>query len=170
VEAQQCVQLTRTNRPFGLTINLPNTFSLYGDFARGETLSHRATLKQNLAVYASSFSCSSKLADYDRASFDFQFPGGLTARVTPVPIPNTEVKPRRADDTALETARERRSPPGLSSKAVPACRNGLFCLHFTHGAGWPGRFRLPLNTALRNAPLQDGAAFRLRFSASNATN
>ncbi len=26
-------------------------------------------------------------------SFDFQFPGGLIARVTPVPIPNTEVKP-----------------------------------------------------------------------------
>src|ERR1700683_2497368 len=42
-----------------------------------------------------------------------KFPGGLTARVTPVPIPNTEVKPRRADDTALETTRERRSPPGL---------------------------------------------------------
>jgi hypothetical protein len=42
-----------------------------------------------------------------------KFPGGLTARVTPVPIPNTEVKPCRADDTALETTRERRSPPGL---------------------------------------------------------
>src|ERR1700733_6313537 len=45
-----------------------------------------------------------------------KFPGGLTARVTPVPIPNTEVKPCRADDTALETARERRSPPGLNFK------------------------------------------------------
>jgi hypothetical protein len=45
-----------------------------------------------------------------------KFPGGLTARVTPVPIPNTEVKPCRADDTALETTRERRSPPGLRSK------------------------------------------------------
>ena len=51
-----------------------------------------------------------------KANFDFQFPGGLTARVTPVPIPNTEVKPCRADDTALETARERRSPPGLNFK------------------------------------------------------
>src|SRR5271154_2071298 len=49
------------------------------------------------------------------------FPGGLTARVTPVPIPNTEVKPCRADDTALETARERRSPPGLNFKG----RSGL---------------------------------------------
>ena len=44
----------------------------------------------------------------------FEFPGGLTARVTPVPIPNTEVKPCRADDTALETTRERRSPPGIT--------------------------------------------------------
>src|ERR1700732_2477023 len=49
-----------------------------------------------------------------------KFPGGLTARVTPVPIPNTEVKPCRADDTALVTARERRSPPGLESKGRPA--------------------------------------------------
>jgi hypothetical protein len=45
-----------------------------------------------------------------------EFPGGLTARATPVPIPNTEVKPRRADDTALETTRERRSPPGIKLK------------------------------------------------------
>src|ERR1700732_2805303 len=45
-----------------------------------------------------------------------KFPGGLTARVTPVPIPNTEVKPCRADDTALETTRERRSPPGFKFK------------------------------------------------------
>jgi hypothetical protein len=52
------------------------------------------------------------------SSFDYKFPGGLTARVTPVPIPNTEVKPCRADDTALETTRERRSPPGLKSKAA----------------------------------------------------
>jgi hypothetical protein len=32
------------------------------------------------------------------------------------PIPNTEVKPCRADDTALETTREPRSPPGLNSR------------------------------------------------------
>ena len=49
-----------------------------------------------------------------------EFPGGLTARVTPVPIPNTEVKPCRADDTALVTARERRSPPGLKFKGRPS--------------------------------------------------
>src|SRR6202048_3936768 len=44
---------------------------------------------------------------------EFKFPGGHTARVTPVPIPNTEVKPRRADDTARATVWERRSSPGL---------------------------------------------------------
>ena len=37
--------------------------------------------------------------------------GGERARVTPVPIPNTEVKPRNADDTVLETARESRWLP-----------------------------------------------------------
>src|SRR5450432_2840177 len=36
--------------------------------------------------------------------------------VTPVPIPNTEVKPRRADDTARVTVWERRSSPGLHYK------------------------------------------------------
>src|SRR5260221_14619265 len=46
----------------------------------------------------------------------FKFPGDHTARVTPVPIPNTEVKPRRADDTARATVWERRSPPGLNYK------------------------------------------------------
>jgi hypothetical protein len=51
-----------------------------------------------------------------------KFPGGLTARVTPVPIPNTEVKPCRADDTALETTRERRSPPGLNLKGRNAIK------------------------------------------------
>src|SRR6266446_9457544 len=46
----------------------------------------------------------------------FQFPGDHTARVTPVPIPNTVVKPRRADDTARATVWERRSSPGLKSR------------------------------------------------------
>ena len=43
--------------------------------------------------------------------------GGERARETPVPIPNTEVKPRNADDTVLETARESRWLPDF-----------LFCL------------------------------------------
>ena len=35
-----------------------------------------------------------------------RFAGEFTARVTPVPIPNTEVKPRWADGTARETVWE----------------------------------------------------------------
>ena len=46
--------------------------------------------------------------------------GDCSERVPPVPIPNTEVKPCRADDTALVTARERRSPPGLKFKGRPS--------------------------------------------------
>ena len=46
-----------------------------------------------------------------------KFPGGHRSRVTPVPIPNTEVKPATADGTAWETAWESRSLPGLTRKA-----------------------------------------------------
>src|SRR5579864_5469801 len=55
-----------------------------------------------------------------------QVSGGQTARVTPVPIPNTEVKPRRADDTARVTVWERRSPPGLNLKGLGLPDRGLF--------------------------------------------
>ena len=74
--------------------------------------------------------------NFDVRSFDFQFLGGLTARVTPVPIPNTEVKPRRADDTARVTARERRSPPGIkyekgSEQSEPFCFCVTFCIRLS---------------------------------------
>ena len=42
------------------------------------------------------------------------FPGGDGGGVTPVPIPNTEVKPSSADGTALETRWESRTLPGFS--------------------------------------------------------
>ena len=41
----------------------------------------------------------------------FTISGGNDEGVTPVPIPNTEVKPFSADSTWLVTARESRSPP-----------------------------------------------------------
>ena len=41
------------------------------------------------------------------------FSGGYIGGVPPVPIPNTEVKPSRADGTPRETARESRSLPDL---------------------------------------------------------
>ena len=37
--------------------------------------------------------------------------GGYSSGATPVPIPNTEVKPARADGTAWATVWESRSPP-----------------------------------------------------------
>src|SRR5436309_10727309 len=46
-----------------------------------------------------------------------KFSGGCVERVTPVPIPNTEVKPLGADGTARATAWESRKPPGLLMKA-----------------------------------------------------
>jgi hypothetical protein len=39
--------------------------------------------------------------------------GGYISEVTPVPIPNTEVKLRRADGTAGETLWESRTLPGF---------------------------------------------------------
>ena len=42
-----------------------------------------------------------------------RYSGGYIGGVPPVPIPNTEVKPSRADGTARETARESRTLPDL---------------------------------------------------------
>ena len=50
--------------------------------------------------------------DQRPSSFE-KFSGGCVERVTPVPIPNTEVKPLGADGTARATAWESRKPPGL---------------------------------------------------------
>ena len=55
-----------------------------------------------------------------------QFSGDSTERATPVPIPNTAVKPLRADDTARATAWESRSLPEISRG--PSSRGGpVFC-------------------------------------------
>ena len=50
--------------------------------------------------------------------------GGNIAQEPPVPIPNTEVKLRRADDTYLETGRENRTLPD------PICRVTLVTRSF----------------------------------------
>ena len=56
--------------------------------------------------------------------------GGYSVGVTPVPIPNTEVKSYCADDTALETVWESRSLPKLFEKPHPyEIKDGVFlCL------------------------------------------
>src|SRR5258708_28658815 len=58
-----------------------------------------------------------------------EFPGGHRSRVTPVPIPNTEVKLATADGTAWVTAWESRSLPGLFSTTSPLLERaaGFFC-------------------------------------------
>ncbi len=52
----------------------------------------------------------------DRKLFH-NFSGDFVGRVTPVPIPNTEVKPAGADGTARVTVWESRKSPGLFKKA-----------------------------------------------------
>ena len=56
-----------------------------------------------------------------------KYAGGHRIRVTPVPIPNTEVKPDTADGTARETVWESRSLPAvIRKKARSRKRSGLF--------------------------------------------
>jgi hypothetical protein len=45
-----------------------------------------------------------------------EYAGGHRIRVTPVPIPNTEVKPDTADGTAWETVWESRSLPAVNCR------------------------------------------------------
>ena len=56
---------------------------------------------------------------WTQSLFDFEnrFSGDFVGRVTPVPIPNTEVKPAGADGTARETAWESRKSPGLIKRS-----------------------------------------------------
>src|SRR6266852_4742827 len=56
------------------------------------------------------------------------FFGDRTERATPVPIPNTEVKPLRADGTARATAWETRSSPGIKTPKGRKARRG-FCFY-----------------------------------------
>src|SRR5437764_7216164 len=55
-----------------------------------------------------------------------KFAGGHRIRVTPVPIPNTEVKPDTADGTVWETVWESRSLPALIGEARVRNHPGLF--------------------------------------------
>ena len=61
-----------------------------------------------------------------------KFPGGHRGGVTPVPIPNTEVKPSTADGTAGAGLWESRSLPGiLSKRPVALLSTGPFLLYAT---------------------------------------
>lgn len=84
MEARQRVELTDTNEPCGLTISFCK--HNYTPIQKQITLLfNRQPIPQNL--------------------------GGHGEEVTPVPIPNTEVKLFSADGTAQATVWESRSPP-----------------------------------------------------------
>ena len=65
-----------------------------------------------------------------------RFLGGYAEGVTPVPIPNTEVKPLRADGTAWVAVWESRSPPGIERQRAPSLQSdGALCLSNTVNLG-----------------------------------
>ena len=64
--------------------------------------------------------------------------GGNGKRDPPVPIPNTEVKPLRADGTWLETARESRSLPDSNRSMSMTCSCFLYKENPTLGVGFGG--------------------------------
>ena len=68
-----------------------------------------------------------------RDNSDYQIPGDHAGGATPVPIPNTEVKPSRADDTAAARLWESRALPGSSE---------------AHGCANPWAFLLALSTTV----------------------
>src|SRR4249920_2537633 len=56
--------------------------------------------------------------------------GGNVGGVIPDPIPNSEVKPSRADGTARVTVWESRSPPGLLAAPQIVRSAGFFYAHY----------------------------------------
>src|SRR5215470_9640122 len=72
--------------------------------------------------------CRLRVAPRDEEPQAAKFAGGHRIRVTPVPIPNTEVKPDTADGTVWETVWESRSLPALfrrSKSPIDASRSGF---------------------------------------------
>ena len=56
-------------------------------------------------------------------------PGGITGGATPVPIPNTEVKPSKADDTAAVRQWESRTLPGYKRILLVKASRLFYCLN-----------------------------------------
>ena len=95
------------------------------------------SLETHLVVPSSQSSKVTRNRDHDRArnredhdqeqdhDYDDEVFGDLTGGETPVPIPNTAVKPTRADGTNLVTSWESRSLPRLIMKLAGG-NAGLF--------------------------------------------
>ena len=69
-----------------------------------------------------------KTKNLEPRTLNKKFLGGYAEGVTPVPIPNTEVKSLRADDTARVAVWESRSPPGIKIQPHHSKVMGLFAL------------------------------------------
>ncbi len=94
MEAWQQVELTGTNSSCGLLI--------FSNFSRpsSATRRHKPSLIKAQEIELFVFRPQGR-----------QVSGGYVGGATPVPIPNTEVKPSRADGTAQATVWESRSLP-----------------------------------------------------------
>ena len=106
VQAWQHVQPSRTNPPCGLTGALSPVSTSLQSKAQ-QTTKH--TGRNTPAFPSDSCTLSHTLHPHKTTSMV----GGSSAGDTPVPIPNTAVKPRSADGTAEETRWESTSPPAF---------------------------------------------------------
>ena len=112
MEAWQHVELTSTNRPFGLIIKLTQTVDRYAIAPGKDWVSSLSKVRSTFGMsrtcmpakfsqpnWAELFTCgffnrTKGLSSREHEIRAFQVSGGHIARVTPVPIPNTVVKPR----------------------------------------------------------------------------
>ena len=78
---------------------------------RGDTFSLRVLIGRGLFLFTS-FRVSPRITLYSSSILQYLV-GAYGNEVTPVPIPNTEVKLIHVDDTWLVTARETKSVPTL---------------------------------------------------------
>ena len=115
MEAQQCVELTGTNRSCGLTISLrqhriSSSQSVQDERARTRDwdCDSRHTTEKVAATLSSARTDVETLRNNPKVS------GGDIDEATPDPIPNSEVKPSRADGTARSSVWESRTLPESS--------------------------------------------------------
>ena len=83
--------------------------------------------------------------------------GGASERATPVPFPNTEVKPLSADGTWIERPWESRSPPDFAPQ-TGVCGNAGSPPFFTFGS-WVSRLRADPHNQNEKGPGGNPRAF-----------
>src|SRR5699024_3623792 len=144
LEAQQCVQVTGTNRP--------RTYTQTKEAPRVHCAVSETTHPPHQQVWQGLVS---------------QSYGGHSGRETPGPIPNPEAKPASADGTALARVWESRSPPNTTSTRTPNHhRFGVLAISHTtkpqppHVDAPPGCPAVPLS-GLPSGLKMPGEQFRL---------